>query len=1010
MLAPPRLRVAIVLCTLLAPLTALAQTARLANISTRGQVGVDADNLFGGFAISGGSKTVLVRAIGPGLAAFGVPGTLADPSLKIFDSKNAVVASNDNWAAADNPTFTAVGAFPLPANSKDAVVVATLPPGAYSAQISGLGADPTGVALLEIYDVSGSGQLVNIATRLQVGTGANAAVAGFVVNPGAGTRKLLIRGIGPALSAFGVPSTLPDPTLVVLDGNAQTIASSVANGNVAALATATSQAGAFNAGASDAVTIVTVTPGSYTVLLSGNTGRTTGVGLIEVYDITASTGTPANLAADTPTLYYAPLRPAAAATNSMASGYATILFDPNTHIASVSVSFSNLTSATTSAHLVVDSAGSGNFVLSLPRTQASGLPWTFPAVGNLASTDLINALQSGRIFVSIDSANYPAGELQGGFIRTAGSAAFTAPAAPPALPTGALTAPSISDAARFLTQATYGPTAATLAALQARGIPGWIDDQMGVSASSLLAGLRADVAAFPNPAPAVVGAPFGYVQNLTPAWWKIVLTGPDQLRQRMAFALSEIFVVGAGTNEFDIENKAKYYDLLANGAFGNFRTLLEQITLSPSMGYWLSHIRNLKADPVKGTAPDENYAREVMQLFTIGLVQLQADGTLMLDAAGQPIPTYDQAVVSETAKILTGWTWANLPDLDRNPTNSAPFLYSIPTNNYPAPLPDTNGWLVPMAYYDAFHDKTAKSIVSLQQVPLAQATRTLVPANQTGPQDLKILLDTLCHHPNVAPFLSRQLIQRFVTSNPSPGYVYRVAQVWTQQKDSPTQLGAVLRAILTDYEARSPNVLGNFGWGKIKEPLLRVSAFLRILNGAAPNGRYLDGWFGMKGGNDIYPLGSVFSGNPPYLGQVILRSPTVFNFFPPDYAPPGALAAAGLVAPEMQIVDSYYSLNVPNQLTGLMYRTPGTGLLPMPPSGASPYIELDYSALLPNARNAAALVDQLNLLFCANQMTTATRTQIIATLNSFAASATDLERVQTALQLVITSPDGALQK
>jgi hypothetical protein len=329
---------------------------------------------------------------------------------------------------------------------------------------------------------------------------------------------------------------------------------------------------------------------------------------------------------------------------------------------------------------------------------------------------------------------------------------------------------------------------------------------------------------------------------------------------------------------------------------------------------------------------------------------------------------------------------------------------------YPAPLPDTHGYLVPMAYYDAFHDKTAKRIVSPQQVPLAQATRTAVPANQTGPQDLKILLDTLCNHPNVAPFLSRQLIQRFVTSNPSPGYVHRVAQVWTQQQDSPTQLAAVVRAILTDYEARSPNVLGNFGYGKIKEPLLRVSAFMRILNGAAANGRFIDGYFGSRTNGDIFPRSSAFSGNPPYMGQVILRSPTVFNFFSPDYSPPGALAAAGLVAPELQIVDSYYSATVPNELTSYIFRQPGVPPAPLPPTGASPYLELDYSALLPNATNPSALVDQLNLLFCASQMTTATRTQIITTLNSLAPTATDLERMQTALQLVVCSPDGALQK
>src|SRR5581483_7425680 len=184
----------------------------------------------------------------------------------------------------------------------------------------GLGDPSTGVAILEVYDVSGSGQLFNIATRLRVGTGANAAVAGFVVAPGTGARKLLVRGIGPALAGFGVPATLPDPKVVVFDSNGQSIGIAVANGSVSALTSANAQAGAFPSAAGDAATIVTVSPGSYTVQLAGNSGATSGVGLIEIYDITNSTGTPANLASATPTLYYASLRPSNAAGSSLASG------------------------------------------------------------------------------------------------------------------------------------------------------------------------------------------------------------------------------------------------------------------------------------------------------------------------------------------------------------------------------------------------------------------------------------------------------------------------------------------------------------------------------------------------------------------------------------------------------------------------------------------------------------------------------------------------------------------
>lgn len=702
-------------------------------------------------------------------------------------------------------------------------------------------------------------------------------------------------------------------------------------------------------------------------------------------------------------LYVAQLRPDPAAAGSTASGYATVRINPDGS-ATLNVTFTNLTSAQTAAHLQVGAAR--DYVLNLTPGQVVDRLWTFSPSGAFTTNDLIGALNTGNIFVGLDSARFPGGELRGNFVAATGSQTFTAPAAPPALPAAALVSPTQTDAARFLTQATFGPAIATINALMGRGINGWIDDQMALPATGALAALRADIAAFPKgPIPALAGADrFAWPHNWNAAWWKIAVTAPDQLRQRVAFALSQILVVGQMDDlDFNIESKVKYYDLLVSRAFGSYRALLEDVTLNPAMGVWLSHVHNLKADPVKGTAPDENYAREVQQLFSIGLVQLQPDGTLMLDSAGQPIPTYNQATISETAKVFTGWSWATRPETN---TNASLFLATRPDQmGYPTPLPDSNGWLVPMRYYDAFHDKTAKSIVSLDQLPLAQARPTVLPANQSGLQDLKVTLDTLANHPNTGPFLARQLIQRLVTSNPSPGYVYRVARVFANDGTGARgNLGAVVRAILTDYEARSPDVLNNAGYGKIKEPLIRMAAFLRALNGAAPNGRYMDSYYGDPRGFLGYTPSGFFSGPDFSFSQAPLWSPTVFNY----YSPPGAMAAAGLVAPELQITDSYFSLQVPNQMAVLMYRD--TSTFPQTFPGASPYLALDHAVLLPNARNAAALVDQLNLLFCANQMTTATRAQIISTLNSFAATATDLERVQTAIQLTITSPDGALKK
>jgi uncharacterized protein (DUF1800 family) len=1007
-----RLLVCAAPCSL--PLHAQTNGARLVNLSTRGQVGTGDNILIGGFVIVGASKTVLVRAVGPGMVAYGVSGTLADPLLELVDSKGATIATNDNWSGADLAIMSSVGAFPITSGSKDAVLVATLPPGPYSAKVSGLGGAPTGVVIMEIYDVSGAGQIVNLSNRLQVGTGDNIAIAGFVVASGSGTRKMLIRGIGPTLGHYGVPGTLPDPKLILYDSAAAVVSSAVANGSVSALASATTQAGAFASSADDAATIVTISPGNYTVHLSSNSNASTGVGLIEIYDITDTTGTPVNLASANPRLYYASLRPAVAATSSLASGYATILYDPNTNVATVSVNFANLSSTATSAHLVVGSSASGgNFVFGLPRGQANALTWTFPSIGAYSTADLIAALQSGQLFVDIDSAKFPTGELQGSLILATGSQLFAPPTAPPPLAANALTAPTQTDAARLLLQATFGPTAADITDVTNRGITAWIDTQMTLPATSLQAGIKADLTAFPNPAFAadISFKPRSTIGNLQSAWFKATCTAPDQLRQRVAFALSEIFVVGSMERiDWTPEAKAKYYDLLVNGAFGTYRQLLENITLDPSMGLWLTYYGNPKADPIKGTSPDENYAREVMQLFSIGLVQLQPDGTLLLDAAGQPIPTYDQTTVSETAKVFTGWQGAAFPP---DFLDATIFSTSLPGWIADDFVGDDHPNLKPMRSFETFHDKTAKRVVSLQQVPLASATPTPVPASQTAPQDLKILLDTLANHPNAGPFVCRQLIQRLVTSNPSAGYLYRVAQVFANDGNGVRgNLGAVVRAILTDYEARSPDVLPNIGYGKIKEPLIRLTGLFRALNFRAPNGRYLDSYFG-ETRNGLFqandPQGLL---NNPGTGfglyQAALYATTVFNFFSPDYSPPGPLAAAGLVAPELQITDTIAVIQTPNLILDFMMRD--VSKYQQPPSGPSPFLVPDYTVFLPNAKNPTSLVGQINLLICANQMTPAMSALIVTTLQALPASSTDVERIQTAFQLTVSSPDGAMQK
>jgi uncharacterized protein (DUF1800 family) len=344
-----------------------------------------------------------------------------------------------------------------------------------------------------------------------------------------------------------------------------------------------------------------------------------------------------------------------------------------------------------------------------------------------------------------------------------------------------------------------------------------------------------------------------------------------------------------------------------------------------------------------------------MQLFTIGLNQLQPDGTLRLGEDGLPIPTYDQGTIVETARVFTGWGF-----------------YS------PAPKPNFRGapanFFTPLMFYPEAHDNGPKTIVGGVKLP----------ADQGSLKDLKDTLDALFNHPNTGPFLCRQLIQRLVTSNPSPAYVYRVAQVFAHNGTGVRgDLGAVIRAILLDYEARSPAVLGNIGYGKLKEPLLRVTALFRAFDAAAKSGRY------------HFP-------NPEGpLAQAALRSPTVFNFFEPDFVLPGTLAAAGLHAPDYQILTDTTAITVPNLLYGYIYT-------PAQPKDEQLVLKLD--PLLPLAKTPEPLLDYLNLVFCAGSLPAKSREEITAALNALMpANTSDLDRVRLALHLTIISPEAAIQ-
>lgn len=1036
----------------------------LVNLSTRAQVGTGDNIIISGFVIGpGANKTVLVRGIGPALAKYGVPGALGDPVLKLYSSANPTTPlfTNRAWKGTDSATFTAVGAFPLANGSKDTAIVATLAPGVYSAQISS-DSNSTGIASVELYEVgAASSKLVNISTRALVGTGAAVTLPGFVIGAGTGSRRLLIRAAGPALAAYGVPGALADPILTVTN-SANTItyvsndnwntaigANSV-SGNV--LTTAFQQAGAqpfTDPTSKDAALVADFAPGAYAIQLSG-VGGTTGVALVEVYDITPAgaasvsitasdadadksgnnpgeftvtrvgdfltpltvaytlsgtavngqdyaplypatvtipfgaasakiavnptpnltnntplsivatvvgnpgyvVGSPAtaqvNLAAAPSQLYVASIRPTAAATTSTASGTATILLNAAGTFAQISLSFSNLSSAEVVAHLQIGSTG--DYVYNLPVGQVANVTWNFTPTGVYSSADLVNALKSGNLYVGIDSANYPAGEARGTFVASSGSQAFFAPPAPASLPAGA---PGVAGAARLLAQATFGPKQAEVDALATSSYEAWVNAQLALPFTSHRAAALADLAAFGGNSDGTM-AP----SNRQAAWFKTSLTAPDQLRQRVAFALSQIFVVSDASISVP-EGLANYYDLLGNGAFGNFRTLLEDVTLSPMMGVYLSSLRNGKATST--TSPDENYAREVMQLFTIGLNELQPDGTLKLDASGLPIPTYTQATVTEMAKVFTGWAY---PSTNANAFRSAAANY-----------------FSPMQLYPAYHDATAKSIVN----------GVVIPANQGGAEDLRLTLDALFNHPNCGPFIAQLLIQRLVTSNPSPAYVYRVAQVFANDGTGTRgNLAAVVRAILLDYEARSSAVAANPGYGKLREPLLRITGLLRSFNSTAQNGRFL--------GNGT---ATSVANTENALLQSALRSPTVFNFYHPDFVLPGPMATAGLVAPEYEITTATTAITVPNLIRALIFTS-------TPP--ASGTLVMDLTAEQALAANPSAQLDHLNAVMCGGTLPAAARARILTALNALPTSATPLERAQTAVLLVATSPAGSIQQ
>jgi uncharacterized protein (DUF1800 family) len=488
---------------------------------------------------------------------------------------------------------------------------------------------------------------------------------------------------------------------------------------------------------------------------------------------------------------------------------------------------------------------------------------------------------------------------------------------------------SASAAARFLDQATWGPTPASIAQLQQMGITNWLNLQFALNTSNIP----------DQPILTSAGQPNYDLSPVKAAFFQNTVTGQDQLRQRVAFALSQIWVVSSGGGVPKAYAYPPYWRLFRDNAFGNYRDVIHALTLSPAMGRYLNMANNNKANPAKNTSANENYARELMQLFTLGLTQLNPDGTPVLDQNKNPVPTYDQAVVTNMAKVLTGWTYPTAPGAMAHVDNPEYFVGQ-------------------MFAVESEHDTSAKTIFG----------NVTIPAGQTAEQDLDSLLDALMAQPTMAPFVSRQLIQHLVTSNPSPQYVERVSSVFANDGHGVTgNLQAVITAILTDPEARAgddPTVPVNPTFGHQREPVLFMANILRGLNATLT-------------------ANSVVNYETSELSENLFDAPSVFSYFSPQYRVQG-----GLLGPEFQIYTTQTAANRADIVYAILYGKIDKGTT----------VNLD--TFVQRADSTTILLSYVSSLFLHGSMSSALAQAATDAVN---AAATPLAKAQAALYVVLTS-------
>ena len=542
-----------------------------------------------------------------------------------------------------------------------------------------------------------------------------------------------------------------------------------------------------------------------------------------------------------------------------------------------------------------------------------------------------------------------------------------------------------AEAARFLSQATFGPTDTDIDRVMAIGYAAWIDEQLALPAVSQRTRFEARDAEIR----AANASSSAGQDQVFEGFWQQALTGPDPLRQRMVFALSQIFVISMADDNVAANPRAvtAWLDMLGDQGLSTYRQLLESVSRHPMMGIYLSHLRNQKADTRSGRVPDENYAREVMQLFSIGLVELNEDGSART-SGGAAIATYAPADISGMARVFTGWSWA-CPDW---PDNNC---FSSGSN---AGSSDPDRTFKSMLGYPQYHSTEEKRF--LGTVIAAQTQADPVASLRTG-------LDTLAAHANVGPFIGRQLIQRLVTSNPSPTYVRDVARVFANNGAGVRgDMGAVIKAVLMHREAR---VVSDTS-GKVREPVLRLAAFMRAFPHSSDTG-----WW--RVGNTDNTSTS--------LGQTPMRSPSVFNFYRPGYVNPGSSAAArGLVSPEMQIAHETSAAGYINAMRDNVGS--GVGQSNGTVNGVVRNrrdLQADYSAELALANDVPALVDRVLGKLTYGNASAALRTEIVDAVgrvtipalnvggtNQGSVDSAKRTRVNAAILLVLASPEFQVQQ